>query len=417
MRKRIILLARGYNDVDCRLPLLLEFARDSRYKVEIIGIPSNSGIQDPRKHELGSYLIKNGIEISTIYDLARGKRLLKAAVRVYGFWDRTLRSGSAVGERFKALIFRIVFLLSTRRKDWMIEILKGFDSSVVVMDEIAFHARRSFFVDELLRSDRSSFSIYSFLAGQDPYLNLWHDRGDAARPRADRVGVPLFVPGPNDKTVMEKTLPLETIEVVGNTRFDFSWVQTLSDLARRNLQKQAALREPAGRRIVFMLSKIEYGVDLGNIIEAMNACAAVHGARIIVKPHTRGMSISPVKAGLDKRVVDGSRYSSSDLIEWADTVMFTGSSISFQAIQLGKKVVFLKYCQRYQSIFDESGAVFVADGKADVLRLVELGGSLGPGAIASLLSRHVYNGDPSGRVCRAVKERIEKMEQALAYAS
>jgi hypothetical protein len=39
MRKKVILLVRAYNDLDCRLPLLFEYANNNNYDLVISGTP------------------------------------------------------------------------------------------------------------------------------------------------------------------------------------------------------------------------------------------------------------------------------------------------------------------------------------------------------------------------------------------
>jgi hypothetical protein len=420
MKTKVILLARAYNDIDCRLPLLLEFARDPRYEAEVIGVPSNNGIQDPRKHELSGLLSEKNVRISTVYDRAAGAPLLGAAYKLYMALQPWL-DRAPFGEKLKRSLFRLVFRLSVRNTAWIGSIIAGFRSSILLMDEIAFQRGRSFFIDEVVKArDTGGYRIYSFVTGQDPYLNLWHDKGhDDTVWSKERVGIPLLVPGPNDRDIARKRIPADDIEVVGNTRFDLPWVERLSGFSAANIRKNSVLSEPLGHKVVFMLSKIEYGVDLENIVEAMNVCAAVKDCRVIVKPHTRGMSIDELQGKLDKRVINGARMPSSDLMEWADTVFFTGSSIVFQAMQLRRKVIFLKYCQRYKSLFDETDALLIAHSKDDVVRFVESNGDgdVATGPVEVFFLEHVYNGAEAGQVCRAIKERIERTQRAEAVVS
>jgi len=44
-KNKVFFLTRAYNDLDCRMPLALEFCKNKKYEsVNIIGIPTNKGI-------------------------------------------------------------------------------------------------------------------------------------------------------------------------------------------------------------------------------------------------------------------------------------------------------------------------------------------------------------------------------------
>ena len=69
----------------------------------------------------------------------------------------------------------IIVFISYRSNYWFEDIIKSFDKSIIIIDEVVFQKNRSFFVDELIEH-KDHFSIYSFITGQDTYLNLWHDK-------------------------------------------------------------------------------------------------------------------------------------------------------------------------------------------------------------------------------------------------
>lgn len=417
--QNIYFLVRAYNDLDCRMPLALEFCKDKKYeRVNIIGIPTNKGINNPRKHELSNFLLENNIEITTIYNLANNKSLLKA---IYLFYDKIDQNHpnkllAKAFNKIKQQLFRIILFLSVRDKTWIEEIIQYLRSSIIIIDEIAFQKGRSFFVDEVINKyDIVDYSIYSFSTGQNTFLNLWYDK------KVDNIfqspvdfEIPLFVPSKNDKNVLMKKFPIESINVVGNTRFDSSWINTLAEIASKNIEKDHLLKKNSNKKIVFMLSKIEYGVDLQNLIETINICAKIKNSCVIVKPHTRGMTLDPIKNQLNKNVFDGSKYSSNELTVWADTVLFTGSSIIFQAMLLKKKVIYLKHCHRYNTIFDDSDAVLIARSADDVKEFViNIGVDKSmQEKVSDFLKVNIHNGINSGLVCRSIKNQIEQWESS-----
>lgn len=422
--KSIYFLVRAYNDFDCRLPLLLEFARDANYSVTIIAIPTNIGLQDPKSYELHEFAVKNGVTINTIYDFVDTGLLLLSVLRLYTWiarWKAMEKFSPKLHFHFTSIIFRIVRQLSSINRWFIPKAFEKFKSSIVIVDEIIFHRGRSFFIDELYFSwkKQRTFELYAFLTGQDPYIDLWEDDIWGNKPVYVResIGVPLFVPGPNDARVMKSHLPQENIVVTGNTRFDKSWVTLQSKLSKKNTERiswrvGAKVNEV---KIVFMLSKIEYGVKLVNLIETMNKCASLNNTIVIMKPHTRGMNLKDLGYALNDDIVDGSDHSSSDLIEWADFVLFTGSSIVFHALILKKKVCYLRYCQRYKSIYDTGESFMVANNINELLKYIGSPDSFSYCETKALLffATHVYNGNMSGQVCQDIKFRIEYLSNSV----
>ena len=68
MNKKVFFLIRAYNDLDCRLSLINNIANQSQYKVSIIGIPTNNGINDFKHHEILGYLDNSNVHYQTIFD-------------------------------------------------------------------------------------------------------------------------------------------------------------------------------------------------------------------------------------------------------------------------------------------------------------------------------------------------------------
>jgi hypothetical protein len=105
---------------------------------------------------------------------------------------------------------------------------RNLPSSFVIIDEIIYSYGRSFFVD-ILRDfwlKAKSFKIFSFITGQDTYINLWHDKKNTSRDNKpiNFLNIPIFVPGPNDKVIIKNQFPNEKVLIVGNTRFDRNWI-------------------------------------------------------------------------------------------------------------------------------------------------------------------------------------------------
>jgi hypothetical protein len=288
---------------------------------------------------------------------------------------------------------------------------RNLPSSFVIIDEIIYSYGRSFFVD-ILRDfwlKAKSFKIFSFITGQDTYINLWHDKKNTSRDNKpiNFLNIPIFVPGPNDKVIIKNQFPNEKVLIVGNTRFDRNWINYLHTNKSANIFDDN-LSTSNRRRIVFMLSKMEYGVNELKLIDTINEISKIEFVEIAIKPHTRGMQINQIKNLLNPKVFIADSYSSTQLINWCDYIFFTGSSIVFQGIILNKIIVFLSYCQNYQTIFDDCEFIFnpkdlndavsiITDSKQDTLSH----------DTAPFLNTHIFNNIESGLICKEIKSKIE----------
>ncbi|MDG1143276.1 MAG: hypothetical protein P8N92_01340 [Burkholderiales bacterium] len=429
--KFIYLLARSYNDIDCRLPLLLEFADDAAYRVTIIGIPMNTGMQNPRLHELIGFLEEKGILVKTIFNFIDSTLMLRFLSTIYQYVAECFlieKISSRFHHKIKALLFRNILRMFSRSIDLDSKCMNQFESSIVFVDEVIFHEGRSLFVDTLLKSwsENRNFQIYAFLTGQDPYIDPPYsiqrqpaDDNWAELKRFDTriVDIPFIVPSPNDSRNVRSQFNGANIVISGNTRFDKSWVLQRKALTRVGVSRitKRTKSQESCRKIVFMLSKLEYGVEVNNLIETINRCACLNNTTVIIKPHTRGMNASNLVSKLKSSVIDGSGYSSSDLVEWADYLLFNGSSIAFHALVLKKQVIYLKYCQKYKSIFDNCESLLVAACIDDVhghlfysRRL-----NINEEKLKRFLSFHVYNGSDDGLICKRLKAWVETSENEM----
>ena len=170
---------------------------------------------------------------------------------------------------------------------------------------------------------------------------------------------------------------------------------------KKSVNANSILKKTPKHKILFMLSKIEYGIHQNNLIELINACANIKDSIVILKPHTRGMTLNSFKNSINNNIVDGLKIDSSTLIEWSNTVLFTGSSIIFQAMMLSKKTVFLKYCQKYKTVFDNFNEICIANDHEDVINYIlnyELTSS-DKIAIANQVNKFAHNNIKDGEVC------------------
>ena len=114
-------------------------------------------------------------------------------------------------------------------------------------------------------------------------------------------------------------MPEVATTAIGNSRFDQDWVL-------RSFSQKA--KEPGDAvKVCFMMSKIDYGVSVQKMIDMINSIADAQGFEITLKPHTRGMSVVEFKSALRPSVKVATEIASTQLIDQADIVLFSSSSI------------------------------------------------------------------------------------------
>jgi len=411
--KSVYFLVRAHNDFDCRLPLMLNFSKDSNYCVKVIIYPTNNGIYYVNSHNLYNYAQDHGITINTIYDL-NNYLVLKILSRVYYFLGNSRRKNYLfilyIRVYLVKIIFRFINFLCRNNPFFCKKIFSGFKGSIVIIDEIIFSENRSFFVDQLRDywKRNLNFFLCSFTTGQDIFLNLKNPLHNSSDALGEELDIPLFVPGPNDKKLWQSRYPKLKIDIVGNTRFDSAWIQVLNEMNNDVLGDLFLKNEFENKtiKIVFMLSKIEYGINNEELINSINSCSLINNAIVILKPHTRGMKLADLGYEVNDKVIDGSKYSSSDLIKWANFVTFTGSSIVFHAILSNKIVIYLKYCHIFKTIFDSADKNLIANSLEELLFFIK--NYKDPLSYdRQFISKHIHNNCLSGLICENIKNNVD----------
>lgn len=414
MKNKLILIARAYNDLDSRISLLNQYAdlKEKNHEIHVVLIPTNKGYANFVTPQIKKELKRIGVNIKSIYEFNAKKKLILKLIKLY--WLIPKKTKNRLARRFFVMIknslFKLIHKIYISDKKMIKDFILFCKGSYVIVDEVIFFSNRSFIITKLLEN-RSMFKIFSFHTGQDPYLNLWHDVKNNSKDEIKIYDdIPFFVPGENDKRIFVNKNKSINIKVTGNSRFDSAWVNRLSGLSKKIIKNNSILSENFQNKVLFMLSKIEYGVDLENILSIISLCSNLKNTRVIIKPHTRGMSINSLNTNLNKNVIDGTKIESSTLIEWSDTVLFTGSSIIFQAMMLHRKIIFLKYCQKYDTIFDDFENICVAKNSSDAIEYLK-NYSLSDNdkiGLTQFVNINAQNKIPDGKVCEEIIKEIVK---------
>jgi hypothetical protein len=124
---------------------------------------------------------------------------------------------------------------------------------------------------------------------------------------------------------------------LGDPRFSVNWVRQRQTLALREKKIERSL---SNLKVVFMTTKIEGRCHPRKVQRYLNILAEFPEVELIVKAHPRGL-IDPIFIS-SRWTVAAKDVDSSVLIDWADLILFTHSSIVLEAVALDKPVAFLK---------------------------------------------------------------------------
>ena len=160
------------------------------------------------------------------------------------------------------------------------------------------------------------------------------------------------------------------------------------------------------------MSKIEYGQNEIEVQSFINEVSSDPKIAICLKPHTRGMDISNLDINKSSNITTEYNVETSDLIDWADIVVFTGSSIIFEAMIKQKKVIFLQCLQKYQTIFDMFPSKMIITKTDNILsKIYDLMEDEADHNFDKFLNQHVYSDQADGSVCKGFTDQYLNIDR------
>ena len=276
--------------------------------------------------------------------------------------------------------------------------------NILIFDDIILDKTRSKLF-KVFEKEKIYKKILAIHTGQDTYINLNRDfKNDFVLKKENEFLVDKFlVPSLNDKKVYEERNIKNKVYTLGNTRFQEDWVKYLNDQSER-----IRLKKTTKYKLALMLSKIQYGIKIESLIETIKFLSKLEDVTLIIKPHTRGMDLNHfINLNKYKNIINGEQYDSSTLIKWSSHVLFTGSSIIFQAMILQKKCIFLKNCLSVSSIFDNTNSVFIVNELNKLYETIKLE-SIEKNKVLNFLKKEVYNDGNSNSANEAIYKIINE---------
>jgi hypothetical protein len=199
---------------------------------------------------------------------------------------------------------------------------------------------------------RCGVGVVSLPHGDSPYANRLFKVGDLdyrdwshyGRNPADHIVVP------NELTAQRfrGERPDEQIHVLGSARFNQEWLDVLHSL----LPPFSGRDDDDSLRVLLFLRNPDFIVNWEEVCRAVELITNFRDVTLVVKHHTRHGRLSAENrlSGLPSHVqhrpnlhIIGDQEHSSSLIRWADAVLEIGTSITNEAVMLGKPVLSMEY--------------------------------------------------------------------------
>ncbi len=160
----------------------------------------------------------------------------------------------------------------------------------------------------------------------------------------------------------ERPSPLNgKVQVLGSLRFCPEWIEI-----RRKIITPVRV-ETARRKtnMVFMLSNPATNTNWSEIKTTVKLLGEFPDIAVIVKPHTRSRNID--LGPLPDNVTVNFSAESSDLIDWADVVMFWGTSMALEAYMKDKCCICLNHVHANVNNYAQHNAGWVMNARDDLM--------------------------------------------------
>ena len=396
MKKKVIFLIRAHNDFDCRLPLIFELEKNSNFEIFVMNYPTNNGYYYMQFHQLFEKLKLKKIKVISFINetgfLTKFFYNINFLFQFFFLKKFNFNRSSFFFNRFFFILDKIVIFLA--KSNLTLDKLL-YDNSLIVLDEIILSKKRSFFLSKIYNLKNYS-KIISIQTGQDTYLNLKRKLSKTSAIKEEISVNNFFVPSLNDQKIFKKKGIANKMQVVGNPRFDPNWIKYLNQNCNVNIKKKTKLR------CSFLLSKFEYGIIKEKLIKVINEVSMLNNCEIIIKPHTRGMEMDEIflKYKNNKSVINGTNFSSTEIIKWSNLVFFTGSSIIFQALLLNKKCIYLDYVLSCRTIFFQSDALIQLSNISELKEIIKIK-KIDKKKVNNFIKKHVFNSKK--KICLLIK--------------
>ncbi len=158
------------------------------------------------------------------------------------------------------------------------------------------------------------------------------------------------------------------VHVLGSARFSEEWVRRLRDL----IPSMALPRPRPGRKkVLFLLSKRGPYVDWAEVLNLIELMSRRREVQLLVQVHPRTEATGvPILFGQTFDIVEAG-IPTPKLIDWADVILFWGTSVIYEALRLRKPTIYLRYVNRQEFDFETVMHGWTADSHDQFVALLD----------------------------------------------
>lgn len=166
--------------------------------------------------------------------------------------------------------------------------------------------------------------------------------------RAATVFDSVVVPNENCAKRYRPFMSDDRIHVLGSPRYNSAWLQQLESLTPSFAFTGF---EPDGLDLVLFLRSPQYPIFWDEVVRTIQMLTADVRVRLVVKHHTRPSGsdpLTPFYEQLQRQPIANLQFAfdevhSGSLLHWCDAVLDVATSVSFEAVKVGKPVLSMEY--------------------------------------------------------------------------
>ncbi|WP_319409724.1 hypothetical protein [uncultured Desulfosarcina sp.] len=166
----------------------------------------------------------------------------------------------------------------------------------------------------------------------------------------------LVVPNHHCGLRYQEFQPADRIQVLGSPRYNSEWLEIIDKLAPKFIIPEAENRN----KIVLFLRNSAYPIFWEEIFWAAKLITQFENHYLVVVPHTRGEGWETLvdcypelgRKTSNYTCIEENVYSGS-IVKWADVVIDIGTSVVFESVMRGKKIICAEYLHATRSILSK----------------------------------------------------------------
>ena len=154
---------------------------------------------------------------------------------------------------------------------------------------------------------------------------------------------------------------------LGSIRFCKDWLQVRTQY----IPSPPALPREAPLRVAVLLSRALSNLNTSELAASLRILAQFPEVSVVIKGHTRDVGFSAdTRDEFGQNISVNNEWSSSTLLDWADLVIFWGSSMALEGYVKGKTMICLDYMASNKNLYATYSAGHVASCRDDLLKIV-----------------------------------------------